>query len=65
MISYCKIKCYWSFIDQFITFISVSPCDPNPCQNGATCLLSDDPANPTCVCAEGFEGLRCEIPSMF
>ena len=38
----------------------VLPCDPNPCFNGGTCVPSDDPKNPTCICPNEFIGPRCE-----
>ena len=53
-----KYKC------KFTIEISASPCDPNPCLNGGTCFLSDDPENPTCVCSNEFTGPRCEIRGM-
>uniref|UniRef100_A0A671SDD0 Delta-like protein n=1 Tax=Sinocyclocheilus anshuiensis TaxID=1608454 RepID=A0A671SDD0_9TELE len=34
-----------------------SSCLPNPCENGATCVVTGDSF--TCVCKEGWEGLTC------
>eukprot|EP00058_Branchiostoma_floridae_P002674 XP_002588162.1 hypothetical protein BRAFLDRAFT_68800 [Branchiostoma floridae] len=34
-------------------------CDPNPCQNGATCKEGDDSF--ICICAPGFIGRICDI----
>ena len=30
------------------------PCDPNPCQNGGTCINGD------CTCETGCSGKKCE-----
>ena len=37
------------------------PCDPNPCLNGAQCLLGGTPF--TCSCPVGFTGPLCASPS--
>lgn len=34
-------------------------CDPNPCQNNATC--QNDIDSYTCICVHGYEGDNCEI----
>src|SRR5690554_3477306 len=36
------------------------PCKDHQCQNGATCEPDGD-EDYTCLCAEGFEGDRCEV----
>ena len=43
-------------------------CDPEPfrctsgsCLNGATCMASQNGMTPTCLCALGFEGDRCQF----
>lgn len=35
------------------------PCDENPCQNGAVCLLEDD--RPVCYCVPDYHGALCEL----
>ena len=35
------------------------------CQNGGTCVIVQPPDLNTCMCAPGFEGLRCELPNGF
>ncbi|XP_076069558.1 LDL receptor protein 1 isoform X2 [Oratosquilla oratoria] len=36
----------------------------NFCFNGATCVMNEDSSlKPSCVCATGYYGLRCETPS--
>lgn len=38
--------------------LRISPCNKNPCQNGATCTESGDKMS--CICKRGFIGQRCE-----
>lgn len=38
-------------------------CDDDPCENGATCVMSG--ANFLCFCPDGFEGDLCEISKSF
>lgn len=38
---------------------AVVPCDENPCQNGAVCLLEDD--HPVCYCVPDYHGALCEL----
>ena len=33
-------------------------CDPNPCENGGTCVESG--STTSCECADGYEGVTCE-----
>ena len=35
----------------------VDPCDPNPCQNGGSCIAKQD--GPKCMCVEGYTGPTC------
>ena len=35
------------------------PCDANPCQNGGTCLNTDDRFD--CICHDGFYGETCSF----
>lgn len=35
------------------------PCDANPCQNGAVCLLEDE--RPVCYCVPDYHGALCEL----
>ena len=46
------------FILMYI-FLENDPCDPNPCNQG-DCHLDDNSGNITCVCNEGYKGLRCD-----
>lgn len=40
---------------------SLSPCSPNPCQNGGACAESSDTAQGfTCSCTPGWEGDNCQ-----
>ena len=36
-------------------------CDPNPCQNGGTCVLNGLGMSYICDCSSGYEGIFCEI----
>lgn len=38
---------------------AVVPCDENPCQNGAVCLLEDD--HTVCYCVPDYHGALCEL----
>lgn len=38
---------------------AVVPCDENPCQNGAICLLEDE--HPVCYCVPDYHGALCEL----
>ncbi|KAB7505776.1 Delta and Notch-like epidermal growth factor-related receptor [Armadillidium nasatum] len=39
-------------------------CNRNPCFNGGQCVPNPDSSlAPTCICPEGFIGMRCETPS--
>ncbi|XP_071817974.1 uncharacterized protein [Apostichopus japonicus] len=39
-----------------------SPCDPNPCLNGGTCMPSSSSQNSyRCVCSRSFSGHKCAI----
>lgn len=38
---------------------AVVPCDENPCQNGAVCLLEDE--HPVCYCVPDYHGALCEL----
>ena len=41
------------------SFLDVSPCTSNPCQNEATCVGDEDSYQ--CFCQPGFVGTNCEI----
>ena len=41
-----------------LTISATDECDPDPCQNGASCV--DDIGSYRCECADGFTGLNCE-----
>ncbi|KAG5280749.1 hypothetical protein AALO_G00063610 [Alosa alosa] len=34
-------------------------CEPNPCENGGTCLTALSNEAYTCECRTGFTGLKC------
>jgi EYS protein len=38
---------------------AVVPCDENPCENGAVCLLEDDRS--VCYCVPDYHGALCEL----
>lgn len=38
---------------------TIVPCDENPCQNGAVCLLEDE--HPVCYCVPDYHGALCEL----
>jgi hypothetical protein len=37
----------------------MDPCNPNPCENGGACMVSN--GGYSCSCPSGFEGVRCEV----
>ncbi|XP_069129569.1 uncharacterized protein [Argopecten irradians] len=42
-------------------------CEPNPCQNGGTCVASIWPTEPqlvTCTCPPGWDGHLCQYPAL-
>lgn len=54
------------FISIFITGFTgkdcdraIVPCDENPCQNEAVCLLEDE--HPVCYCVPDYHGALCEL----
>ncbi len=38
---------------------TIDQCLSNPCLNGSTCV--DGNGEYTCICADGFEGTKCDI----
>ena len=42
-----------------ILFNSVSPCDPDPCSNGGTCIDLNLRTEFFCNCQPGFTGTTC------
>lgn len=38
--------------------VPASPCDPNPCKNGASCIIGDRRFH--CACPTGYTGKFCE-----
>ena len=48
--------------DNLITFL-IAACDPNPCQNGGTCI--DEVDGFMCDCINGFTGVTCDIEGTF
>ena len=43
----------------FLTFPDINDCNPDPCENGGTCVDGVDSF--TCVCPAGYEGNNCSI----
>ena len=48
----------YSYYD-FIFFLDVDDCEPNPCQNDGTC--TDGINSYSCNCAHGYAGDNCEL----
>ena len=46
-------------VQTFISFLSVSPCVNNPCENNGTCSV-DVNGNATCTCDGNWNGTYCE-----
>ncbi|XP_014002299.2 basement membrane-specific heparan sulfate proteoglycan core protein isoform X15 [Salmo salar] len=57
-----KVDLSYSFTDSMaiIQCKDNSPCDRNPCLNGASCMPSAE-YEYQCLCKDGFEGERCEV----
>ncbi|XP_034151976.1 basement membrane-specific heparan sulfate proteoglycan core protein isoform X5 [Esox lucius] len=57
-----KLDLSYSFIDSkaIAQCKDSSPCDRNPCLNGASCLFSAE-YEYQCLCKDGFDGERCEV----
>ena len=41
----------------------INDCDPNPCENGASCMDKLNGYN--CSCADGYEGENCQTSTLF
>ncbi|CAB1330005.1 unnamed protein product [Coregonus sp. 'balchen'] len=57
-----KVDLSYSFTDSMaiVQCKDNSPCDRNPCLNGASCMPSAE-YEYQCLCKDGFEGERCEV----
>lgn len=61
----CSFKIYIKYVKYFKGFTgkdcdrAIVPCDENPCQNGAVCLLEDE--HPVCYCVPDYHGALCEL----
>ncbi|XP_045065406.1 basement membrane-specific heparan sulfate proteoglycan core protein-like isoform X1 [Coregonus clupeaformis] len=57
-----KVDLSYSFTDSMaiVQCKDNSPCDRNPCLNGARCMPSAE-YEYQCLCKDGFEGERCEV----
>ena len=49
---------FYKFLVSVYVFISVSPCDANPCQNGGACSV-DSNNKAVCDCKGEYEGYYC------
>ena len=47
-----------AFSPRLVLFLGPSPCDSNPCQNGALCM--EDLDSFICDCPFGFDGSLCQ-----
>ena len=43
--------------NMYLYFSDINDCDPNPCENGATC--SDEVNDYNCTCMAGYFGKNC------
>ncbi|XP_071842854.1 uncharacterized protein [Apostichopus japonicus] len=39
----------------------IFPCEPNPCQNGGSCIVSQDSTTYSCNCVTGYSGATCGV----
>lgn len=44
---------------------TASPCRPDPCQNGGTCVKGRKRSSFQCSCPEGYSGSFCEVGKTF
>ena len=44
----------------FIAVSSANSCDPNPCQAGGKCVVTNTGIGFWCSCKSGYTGKRCE-----
>lgn len=51
------------FISCFL--LAASPCRPNPCQNGGTCMKGPKRSSFQCSCPDGYSGTFCEVGKSF
>ena len=53
---------HFTTISCFAQFFHVFSCDFGPCQNGGTCVNSQDFQSYTCNCLIEYTGSSCEVP---
>ncbi|TNN03745.1 hypothetical protein fugu_000774 [Takifugu bimaculatus] len=58
---YYECKCKPPFQGPNCMTLPASPCEPNPCKNGASCIKGDRRFQ--CACPEGYTGKFCETAS--
>lgn len=51
-------KCLAVFLIYFFLISVPRECDPNPCQNGGTCVEVGDTYE--CTCLQGYTGTNCD-----
>ena len=51
--------CYYCYLYILYIFVDIDDCNPNQCQNGATCI--DEVNKYSCFCQEGYTGYNCKI----
>ena len=49
----------------FELFVTVPPCDSNPCLNGGACNNTANNDGFVCDCLPGFDGVQCQSVGKF
>ena len=60
-LNFAEITSIWSrklaMFNMYLYFSDINDCDPNPCENNATC--SDEVNDYNCTCMAGYFGKNC------